>query len=111
MKNKTITINNINKIITRMDKNILSNSDEFKVAQILLSALSLGADRNKIADFTNIPKSFIYKIERRLRSNGVWKQKKTACEWFDKKTGGVEFWCDVSVGLGFIKRCNIKGNK
>ena len=104
MNKKIQTIEEVNKAIIKMDGNLKPESNEFKIAQILISALFLGADRTKISKFTNIPKSFIYKIETRLRSNGVWKQKRTACKWFDKKTGGVGFWCDVNVGLGYMKR-------
>jgi hypothetical protein len=104
MKKQIKTIEEVNEVIKKLDNNIEINSEAFKVAQILLTALIVGPNRNKIAKFTGLSKDFIYKTERKLKASGVWKNNKTCCEWFDKESGGVAFWCDVSVGLGYLKR-------
>jgi hypothetical protein len=108
---KDVTVDDIKKMILKMDRNETEGSDSFNVALLLLSAAHIGAERSRLSSFTGLPKKFIYVVERRLRKNGVWVGERTSCNWKDKKTGTISFYLDVGIGLGHIERVDEgKGN-
>lgn len=98
-----LTKKDIEKEVQKLDPNLKKTEEAFKVASILLSALQVGADSKLVSKFLNLPIEEVKKYEKNLRKSGIWKGKKTACEWFEKE-GGVSFWCDVNVALGFLER-------
>lgn len=77
---------------------------------MLLAALEVGPDEQKVAEFTGIPLDYIRPRAERLRANGVWKNGKTHCEWF-AKDGGVAFVMDVCVAEGLMGRTKPKRSK
>ena len=98
------------KLLGKIDRSILKSdpktkpgSDAFKVAQLLLASAHVGANRDRLHKLTGIPRGFIYRVERRLRASDVWRGNRVECEWMSKD-GGVAFWLDVSVGMGWLRR-------
>lgn len=96
-----ITIDDIRKEASKFDL----SEEETKIAVILLSSLVVGANIQRIQEFTGYDREFISGVARKLRKSGIWRKDKVdGEEWFDKKNGGVAFLCDVLVGLGYAKR-------
>ena len=98
---KQLTLRQIKNGLRRFDPTM--DGEEYNVALILLSALNVGSNIRRIARFTGLTYRHVTEVGRRLRSNGVWVGRKTACNW-DDKDGGLEFILDITVGLGFVER-------
>lgn len=101
---KEITKELIENEVKRLDPKLSVREPAFRVACVLLTSLKTGANEIKIANFLGIKKSEIMPIAKNLRASKVWEKDKINADWFDKKTGSISFWCDVSVGLGYLKR-------
>lgn len=71
---------------------------------VLLASVVCGPNTDKIAKFIKQPRSVVRDYGKVIRKNGIWKQDKIDCEWFDKDTGGVAFLCDVLVASGVMER-------
>lgn len=81
------------------------NSDEFKVAMILLASINVGPDEKKIRKLLGYPEDFVATVGKRMRRSGTWtKGGKVAANWADPERGGIAFALDVNVGLGFMER-------
>lgn len=100
-------IEQIKECVRNLDPNLKEVDDGFKVACILIK----GTETQNVYDiskFFGYPLPFIKKVAYRLQENGVWKPGRnggiTYCDWFDEETGGISFWLDVNIGLGFIER-------
>lgn len=90
--------------IRRLDPDVKSNDPAWKVAAILLSSLAVGTNADRIARFASLPYRFVREVARRLRANGVWEGRLLCVDWFEDGGGGIAFWCDVNVGLGYMER-------
>jgi len=90
--------------VKKLDPKLKKSEEAFKVAAILLSGLQVGANTRAIAKFLDIDETNVKKYEKPLRKNGIWEGKKTICNWFDKESGGLAFWCDVNVALGKLQK-------
>lgn len=91
--------------VKKLDENLKESKKSFKVATILIAALKVGANSKKIAKLLEIPIEEITEYEKNLRKNNVWVKEQTQCDWFGKD-GGVFFWMDVNVALGFMEKSN-----
>lgn len=103
LKKSVLELQKIQKEVARLDPSIKENSATFKTAVMLLSALQVGANEEKVMAFTGFSKSFVTSRARRLRKSGIWDGDKTACEWFGED-GGIAFWADVCVAEGLLQR-------
>jgi len=92
--------------VRHLDSRLSEKEDAFKCAVILLAAaLVTGPNIKKVSKFTKYHESIVRRFVDNFRKDKLWGHKYIhASEWHDKKAGGVAFWLDVSVGLGFIKR-------
>jgi len=99
-----MTKRTIYKTVKKLDENLNPKEEGFKVACLLLKGMET-QNVITLSKFFNYQLSWVKKIAERLKENGVWKQGRTYGDWFDEETGGISFWADVSVGLGFLKRC------
>jgi hypothetical protein len=90
--------------IRRLDSEVKPGDLAWKVAAILLSSLAVGPNADRIARFASLPYRFVREVARRLRANGVWEGRLLCVDWFEEKSGGVAFWLDVNVGLGYMER-------
>jgi len=94
----------------RLDPMLSEKDDAFKCAVILLTAAVVtGPNIKKVAKFTKYHESLVRRFVDNFRKDKLWGHKYIhSSEWHDKKAGGVAFWLDVSVGLGFIRRVRSK---
>ena len=97
-------IDKIRAEVKKMDPNLDARTFAFKAAVCLLSALQVGPDVDKVAEFTGFPRKTVNEFAERLIEGGVWKDGKTCCEWFEKDNGGIAFWMDVCVAQGLMQR-------
>lgn len=101
----------IKRMVSGLDAKLQPEEEAFKAAVVLLSALEVGADAEKLHRFTGYPLPFIRRLEERLRENGVWRGEKTCAAW-DREDGGViAFWLDVLVALGHARRTHEERTK
>ncbi|HUX56077.1 MAG TPA: hypothetical protein VMV77_03835 [Bacteroidales bacterium] len=96
----------IEKIIRELDPHLDKTSDTFKRATILIASIFVGANKDKISDLLKIKRNdkTLLEVDERARKSKIWKGNKVHCNWMDKKSGGVDFWLDVCVVEGYIKR-------
>lgn len=103
MSNKKPTLTFIKQEVRRMDKDLTETESAFRTAVIMLAALSVGQNINKLAAFTKLPKEFVRERAAALRANGIWQNGKTNAEWFEEN-GGIAFWMDVACAEGLLQR-------
>lgn len=76
----------------------------FQAALLLLSALRVGQNIDRLARITRCERSFVAKCARRLVDNGVWQNGKTVCDWYRDGEARSAFWNDVAVAEGRMCR-------
>jgi hypothetical protein len=80
-------------------------TEAYDAALVLLAGLVVGANQERICEFTGVDKRRVQTFGLRLRRNGVWKGSRTAGdEWFDDEAGGIAFSLDVGVATGLLER-------
>lgn len=91
-------------IVKKMDKSLAEDSEEFKIATVLVAAAQVGPNADKIAKRAKIPRSVARKYATDARNTGLFKGGKIAHSgWFDKD-GALAFWMDVAVVRGLLTR-------
>jgi hypothetical protein len=96
------TVDMLKAEVRRMDPKV--NGRALKAGVIMLAALQEGTSFERLVEFTGFPRRTVFEFVKRLRMNGVFTDDgRVAAAWFDKD-GGIAFWMDVNVALGFIKR-------
>lgn len=98
---KKLTLKDLKHEVRRLEPDI--TEEQMKTPLILLAGIVVGANQRRISNFTGIPISYIRPRGKRLRKNGIWVGKKTACEWFDE-AGSIGFFCDILVAEGLVER-------
>ena len=98
------SLKRIKQELYKMDPKLDINSDEYKAALVLLGGLVVGANADRVAKFTKVPRSQVRGFAYNLRRNSVWKGSKTNANWDDKETGGTSFWMDACVALGWLEK-------
>jgi len=93
--------------VTQIDPDLEIDSNGFRTAVILLSALAVGPNIKKIAKFTGYTRKEIAERSKNLRKNKIWVGGKTNCDWFGED-GGIEFTCDSLVADGLMNRVEQK---
>ena len=90
--------------VRESDPNINPDDEPYKAAVVLLASANVGPNDRKIAKLTKYPLALVQEFGDRLRQSRVWKDGKVWCEWDDPESGGVAFWLDVSIAVGWLKR-------
>lgn len=91
-------------IVKKLDPKLDTESEDFKIATVLIAATQVGPNADKIADKAKLPRRVVRKYAADARRAGVFKGGKIAHSgWFDKD-GGIAFWLDVAVVRGFLQR-------
>lgn len=94
----------IKNIIHELDPNLQEEDSAFSSAMILLAAAEVGPNADDIASLTNLSSEAVKERFARLEQNGVFKDGKIYCDWFDEETGTTAFWLDVCIAEGTINR-------
>lgn len=85
------------------------NPDLFMAGVVLVSALSVGTNADRIARFTGHNRDQVREIGRRLRKNKLWSGHGFYIEpWFHEKTGIVAFVLDCMIANGEVERVQDK---
>ena len=101
---KTLTLQQIKNEIKRLDPEIKPEDPIYNAQVIMLSALVVGANADKVAKFTKLPRWEVRLFAKKLTKNKIWKNGKTYADWTDPKDGGVAFLLDSMVVVGLLKR-------
>jgi hypothetical protein len=94
-------------IVKELDPGLRTTDDAFKAALVLLAAVEVGVDAEKIYKFTEakVSQLFIGRCFDNLRRSGIFEDDKIHHSgWFDKESGWISFWLDVAVAQGLVKR-------
>ena len=89
--------------VQSLDPALDRDDEAFKVAVVLLAALQVGADVERVAEFTQFDREWLEGVAANLTASGIWQDGHTACSWFEEG-GGIEFWIDVLVGQGLVEK-------
>jgi hypothetical protein len=73
-------------------------------AHVLLASLCVGANADRIAVVTGLPRAVIVEREHRLRGNGVWRGPHLRQRWELEEHGDMRFALDVLVAEGALYR-------
>jgi hypothetical protein len=98
-----MTLQRIKNLVHRLDPELETTDEAYDVAVIMLAALEVGPNIRRIARFTQLTYRAVTEVSRRLRANGVWQGTKTVAGWAGKD-GGLAFWLDDNVGLGYLEK-------
>lgn len=71
---------------------------------VLLAVTEVGAVRKRVYEILPFSEQEIDVVFARCEKNGLFKNKKIYSDWFNKKTGDVQFYLDVLVAQGYIER-------
>ena len=81
------------------------SSSRFRTALVLLAAVELGQNVDRLSRFARLERPFVAKCARRLVDNGVWQGGETVGAWtWDLQASRREFWNDVGVAEGKLCR-------
>ncbi len=88
--------------VRRLDPQV--NGRALKAGVVLLAALQEGTRPERLIAFTAYPRKTVSDFVTRLRKNGVFTDDgHIRANWFGAD-GGIGFWMDVNVALGFMQR-------
>lgn len=94
----------IYKEIKTMDPKLKQDDECFRAAAIMLTALNVGLNQKRVSQFLDYPSADVATVFQRLEKSGVFKKRKIHCTWADPEEGGISFWMDVGVAVGWFKR-------
>lgn len=79
-------------------------SSTYWAVTLLLAALEVGQNIDRLARYTGCKRSFVARCARRLVDNGVWRSGETLCDWAAERERHPSFWKDVAVAEGKLSR-------
>lgn len=95
----------IRKVVKKMDRHLAESDPTFNIAMVLVAAIEVGPNSDKVAKRAHLPRSLTRGIFGKCRDSGIFvKGKIRHSGWFDKESGGVAFWLDVACVQGYLKR-------
>lgn len=99
-------LDRITALIGDLDPNMTATSRGFGEAAVLLSALDIGADENRIVEALGFDPEFVGLVGSRLRAAGIWRDHDISPRhweaWQDETSGGTAFWMDHGVATGAL---------
>lgn len=99
-----MTLKAIKKGIKELDPEITPENPIYNAQLVMLSALEVGANADKVAKFTKLPRKEVRKLAKVLTKNKIWVKGKSRGDWFDDENGGVSFLLDSMVATGLLER-------
>lgn len=105
--------NEIIRIIKKAEPAIEETEAPFKAAMVLLLLAYYGhGDIEKLVRLSTYEHEFVTTTLQNIARGGLYKNGKVIHSgWFDKDTGGLSFWLDVSVAQGLLERVKVTGHE
>ena len=105
----TICLEFVKETLLEIDPSLngAEETESYKAALVLLSAMFLGPDTTRLVEFTRLSRTFISTIRKRMIRAELWTESATQYDhWF---VGDCEirpgcFWADVLVAEGQVVR-------
>ena len=110
----TMKLEEIKDEVIRLDPKIKRNDKAFKAAVVILSsAVNQLTTPEQVAKFTGYGKKTCETFLANLKINGLgWGRTKFRHSgWFSKNSGGVAFWLDTAVAIGWIEKSGNRFNQ
>jgi len=105
MKFTDSRLTEIHKAVKELDESLSGEDAAYRVGVILLAATEVGQSPKALSEFTGYPRDEIKGYSKHLRENNIWNRGRTYhAGWDDEETGGIAFWLDVNVALGYVER-------
>jgi hypothetical protein len=101
---KTPTRKQIRKWVLELDLNLDEDCPEFDAGCVVMASAFHGPNADRCAKLLQLPRAQVREWGKRLVANGVWENGRVCADWDDEKTGGIAFWLDVTVALGWVER-------
>lgn len=84
------------------------NEDDVVAAKVLLAAMNIGPNADRIAKFVGVPRSQVREIGTRMRASEIWTDGRVEVEAIGQKgreeDGDMEFLLHIGVARGLIRR-------
>jgi hypothetical protein len=91
--------------VARLDGSGDQDTPARDMATVLLAAVLLGQNIDRLARVTGVSREIVARAARRLVDNGVWQQGHTVGRWVDDPSNDTaSFWADVAVAEGRLCR-------
>src|SRR5256885_13590987 len=98
-----ITMKSIRSAVKKMDKHLAESDPAFNIAMVLIAAVEVGPNSDKIAKRAHLSRSVARSITEKCKNAGIFaKGKIHHGGWFDKESGGKAFWLDVACVQGYL---------
>lgn len=101
---KTPTKKQIRTWVLELDSMLDEDCSEFHAGCVVLASAFHGPNADRCAKLLDLPRAQVREWGKNLVKNGVWEKGRVCAEWEDEKTGGIAFWLDVTVALGYVER-------
>lgn len=101
---KTPTRKQIREWVLELDTKLDGDCVEFDAGCVVLAAAFHGPNADRCAKLLQLSRAQVREWGKNLAANGVWKNGRVYADWDDEKTGGIAFWLDVNIALGYIER-------
>lgn len=97
----------IHKTLAKSAPNVEKDDEAFRAGVVLLSALDVGQRPRALSEFTGYTVEEIQRYSANLRANNVWNRGRVYHSgWDDEESGGMAFWMDVAIALGYLERAS-----
>lgn len=102
-----MNISALKEAVKKADPKLKEEDESFMAAVIMLAPTETNTfDPDELARLLKYRRGFVRFVSSNLVKNGVWKNGKiNHSGWFDKESGGVAFWLDTAIGMGYVARC------
>jgi hypothetical protein len=105
MPKSKLTVEKLKRQIRENDPELPESSAAFKAALVILAATKLGhLDRERLAEFTGIPRDLISEFGERLAANDVWMPDGSIDRSWQSHEDDIEFWMMVNLATGDFGR-------
>lgn len=92
--------------VARLAPELSRDCDAYRVAVLLLAALEVGHNIDRLARLTGYRRELVARCARQLHDNGVWRNGETVALWSTGVDGDTApaFWTDVATAQGKLHR-------
>lgn len=98
------TYKKVKREIKRLDSTMRDGDAGYASAAILLSALVVGPNIERLIKFTGLKRAEVKRVCNAARENNIFVGGRVKADWFKKGTGSFAFWADTLVCDGLLSR-------